>query len=108
MYLPQVREEVRVVASEVRKEFGVFVYPQELAYDLDGEDLRVAQRWGRSAPSEISEVLDMVVYEAEDSNDEGVKIHKKKSPFTLVGLVATERKEVFSLVQAPNETCTRG
>ena len=50
----------------------------------------------------------MVVYEAEDSNDEGVKIHKKKTPFTLVGLVATERKEVFSLVQALDETCTRG
>ena len=43
MHPPQIREEVGVVTPEVRKEFGLFVYPQELAYDLDGEDFGVAE-----------------------------------------------------------------
>jgi hypothetical protein len=44
--------------------------------------------------------------EAEDSDDEGAKIHKKKTSFMLVGLVATERRQVSSFVQALKETCT--
>jgi hypothetical protein len=39
----------------------LFVHPQKLAYDLDGDDLGVAQRWGGSATSETTEILDAVV-----------------------------------------------
>jgi hypothetical protein len=78
--MQEVREEVGVVAPEVGKELRIFVHPQKLAYDLDGEDLRVAQRWGGSATSETSEILDAVVYKAEDADDEGVKIHWKRPP----------------------------
>ena len=35
MHTSEVREEVGVVAPEVRKEFGVFVEPEELTDDLD-------------------------------------------------------------------------
>jgi hypothetical protein len=82
MHASEVREEVSVVSPEVGKEFCVLVYPQKLAYDLDGEHFGVAQRWGRSATSETSEVLEAVVDEAEDRDDEGAKIHNKKTSVT--------------------------
>jgi hypothetical protein len=58
----------------------LFVHPQKLAYDLDGDDLGVAERWSGSATSETSEILDAVVDEAEDADNEGVKIHWKRPP----------------------------
>jgi hypothetical protein len=100
---------VGVVATEVRKELRIFIESQELSDDLDGEDFRVAECWGGSTCSETPEVLDPVVDEAEDGYDEGAKIHESGDLLLAsVGLVATERREVFSLVQALNETCTRG
>jgi hypothetical protein len=40
----------------------------------------------------MSEVLDAVVYEAEDGNDEGAKIHKKKtSALRLSGAIELTR-----------------
>jgi hypothetical protein len=80
---------------------------EEFSDDLDGEDLRVGERGCGSTASE-TQPLEPVVHEAKDGHDEGAKIHKKKASFTPVGLVATERREVFSLVQALKETCTRG
>ena len=68
-----------VVAPEVRKEFRIFIESQELADDLDGEHFRVAERWGGSACSETPEISDAVVDKAEDGDDEGAKIHKKKT-----------------------------
>jgi hypothetical protein len=79
MYLPEVREEVGVVAPEVHKEFGVFVEPEELTYELDSQYFRVAERGSGSALSEAAEVLESLIYEAEDRDDEGAKIHKKTS-----------------------------
>jgi hypothetical protein len=80
MHLPEVREEVGVVAPEVRKEFGVFVEPEELTDDLDSQYFRVAERGSGSALSEAAEVLESVIYEAEDrDDDEGAKNHKKTS-----------------------------
>ncbi len=80
MHSPEVQEEVvGVVAPEVLKEFRVFVKPQKLADNLDGEYFRVAERGGGSAPSQAPEFLESVVYEAEDGNDEGAKIHEKTS-----------------------------
>ena len=62
MHMHQVREVVGVVAPEVGKELRIFVYPQELTDNLDGNDFRVAERRGRSALSEAPEVSDAVVY----------------------------------------------
>src|SRR5829696_3321286 len=79
MHTSEVREEVGVVALEVRKEFGVFVEPEELTDDLDSQYFRVAEGGSGSALSEAPEVFKLVIYEAEDRNDEGAKIHKKTS-----------------------------
>jgi hypothetical protein len=87
MHTSEVREEVGVVASEVPKELFVFIYAQKLADDLYGKHLRVAQRGGGSTCSEAPEVLDVVVYEAEDSNDEGAKIHNRRPPLRLSGAI---------------------
>jgi hypothetical protein len=74
---------VSIVAPEVvGKELRIFVYPQELTDDLDGgEHFRIPECcWGGPAPSEAPEVSDTVVFEAEDGDDdEGVKLHKKKT-----------------------------
>ncbi len=80
MHPAEVREEVGVVAPEVRKELRILVEPQELADHLDGEDLRVEERRGGSACSEAPEARDPIVYEAEDGDDEGAKIHGKRPP----------------------------
>jgi hypothetical protein len=109
MHLPEVREEVGVVAPKVHKELRVFIESQELAYDLDGKDFGVAQRWGGSTGSETPEVLEAVVYEAEDGYDEGVKIHESEDLLLAsVGLGTTERREVSPFIQPFGETCTRG
>jgi hypothetical protein len=109
MHPPQIREKVGVVAPEVRKEFRVFAYPQELAYDLDGKDFRVAERRSGSACSEAPEVLELVVYEAEDGHDKGAKIHESEDLLLAsVGLGTTERREVSLIIQPFGETCTRG
>ena len=76
MHESEVWEEVSVVAPEVGKELRIFVEPQELTDDLDGEDLRVKERRGGSALSQAPKVSDAVVDEAEDGYDEGVKIHE--------------------------------
>jgi hypothetical protein len=88
MHTSEVREEVGVVATEVRKELRIFIESQELSDDLDGEDFRVAERWCGSTCSETAEVLDPVVDEAEDGDDEGAKIHERRPPI---------RRSVWSL-----------
>jgi hypothetical protein len=71
---------VGVVAAEVGKELRVFVYPQELTDNLDGEHFGVAERGSWSACPETPEFSDTVVDEAEDGNDEGAKIHERRPP----------------------------
>jgi hypothetical protein len=107
MHPQQVREVVvGVVAPEVGKELRIFVYPQELTDNLDGEDFRVAERRGRSALSEASKLSDAVVYEAEDRDDEGVKIHEGGDLLLAsVGLGATEPREVSLSIQPFGKTC---
>jgi hypothetical protein len=101
---------VGVVAPEVGKELRIFIESQKLANDLDGEHFRVRERGGGSAPSEAPEVLESVIYEAEDGYDEGAKIHKKKTSATSLWcyLVNTERREVFSLAQVLKEKPAHG
>src|SRR5215210_733830 len=68
-----------VMTPEVPKDPLVGVYPQELAYDLDGEDFCV-RKFGQGATRSEGSVFDAVVDEAEDRDDEGVKIHRKRPP----------------------------
>ena len=63
--------------------------PRKLADELYGKHLRVAQRGGGSTCSEAPEVLDVVVYEAEDGNDEGAKIHNRRPPLRLPGAIGS-------------------
>ncbi len=73
-----------------------------------GEDLGAGELGGRSTLANAAS-FEPVVDEAEDADDEGAKIHESGDLlFASVGLVATERREVFSLVQALKETCIWG
>ena len=80
MHLPEVREEVGVVAPEVRKEFGVFIEPEELTDDLDSQYFRVTERGSESALSEAPEVLESVIYEAEDRDDDEGALRSIRRP----------------------------
>jgi hypothetical protein len=109
MHPSEVREEVSVVAPEVLEEPFVFVYPQELADYLDGEDFRVEEHRSGSTCPEAPEVLEPVIDEAEDGYDEGAKIHESEDLLLAsVGLGTTERREVSLFIQPFEETCTRG
>jgi hypothetical protein len=88
MHPQQVREEVGVVAPEVRQELRVFIESQELADDLDGEYFRVGERWGGSAASDAP-LFETVVDKAESGDDEGAKIHKRRPPATSFGAIGT-------------------
>jgi hypothetical protein len=106
----EVREEVGVVMPEVGEKLCIFVHPQELTDDLDGEDFGVVERGGGTACSEASEVGYAVVYKAKDGDDdEGVKIQESVDLLVAwVGLGATERREVLLSIQPFRKTCTRG
>src|SRR5215210_1619635 len=92
-----------IVPAEVAVKRFVGVESQELPDNLYSEDFGVGEFGSRTALADAPP-FEPVVDKAEDGNDEGVKIQEKTS-FTLVDLVATERKEVFSFIQVPNETC---
>jgi hypothetical protein len=93
---------------EVAKDSLVGVHTEELSDDLNGEDLGVGELGSWAALSNTA-TLEPVVDEAQDGNDEGAKIHEREDLlYASVGLVATERREVFSLAQVLKETCTRG
>ena len=68
---------------------------------------RVGELRGRTALAN-AKILEPVVYEAEDGNDEGAKIHKKTSVPIRRYWADTERKGVFSVAQVLKETRTRG
>ena len=85
MHTSEVREEVGIVPTEIRKEFFVFVESKELTDDLDGDDLRVKERRGGSALSQAPGVLDAVVYEAEDGYDEGALRSTRAETSFLLG-----------------------
>ncbi len=110
MHPHEVREVVGVVTPEVGEELCIFVESQKLTDDLDGEDFRVAERWGGSACSEASEVGYAVVYKAKDGDDdEGVKIQESADLLVAwVGLGTTEPREVSLSIQPFRKICRRG
>jgi hypothetical protein len=87
MHRPEGREPFAVVPSEEEVDALVGVYSKELAYDLYGEDLSVGKLRSWTALADALS-FEPVVYEAEDANDEGAKIHKKKTSvmFGAIGL----------------------
>jgi hypothetical protein len=111
IYVREVREEeVGVVSAEVGKELRIFVYPQELTDNLDGEHIGVAERGSWSACPETPEFSD--TRSSMRQKTATMKVLRSTREEDLLSFDwfgrYTERREVFSLVQALNETCTRG
>ena len=79
MHFAEGGEPFPIMSPELTKDCLLSVEPQELPYHLDGEDFRV-RKFGQGATRSESSIFDSVVYEAEDGDDEGVKIHGKRPP----------------------------
>jgi hypothetical protein len=79
MHFGEGGEPLSVMTPEVTKDRLVGVETEELADDLDGEHFCVRELGQRTSCSEVS-AFDSVIDEAEDANDEGVKIHGKRPP----------------------------
>jgi hypothetical protein len=80
MYLAEGGEPFLIVTTKEEVDALVGVKPQELADDLYGEHFGVGELGCGSAASDAP-LLELVVDKAEDSYDEGAKIHKKKTSF---------------------------
>ena len=71
-----------VVSLEEKIDVLVGVYAKELPNDLDGQYLRVRELWSRPALTVAPLApFELVVYEAEDRDNEGAKIHEQKTSF---------------------------
>ncbi len=111
MHVQEVREEVGVVAPEVRKELRVFVEPQELADDdLHSEHFGVAERGGGSARSRRRPRSSRRSSMRQKTATMKVLRSIREDLRYVSGAiwVNTERREVFSLAQVLKETCTWG
>jgi hypothetical protein len=86
------------------------VKTEELTYDLDGEDLRVAESFGagprlRRGPRYLS------WSSTKQKTEKTMKVLRSTARDLLlasVGLGTTERREVSIVIQPFGETCTRG
>jgi hypothetical protein len=72
-------EPLAVVPSEVAVDGLVGVEAEELAYDLDGEDLGVGKLRDGAALADTPS-FEPIVYQAEDGDNEGAKIHERRPP----------------------------
>jgi hypothetical protein len=79
MDLVQGGEPLTVVTPEVTEDRLVGVQAKKLTNDFDGENFGVRKFRQRTTRSETS-VLGSVVYETEDGDDEGAKIHERRPP----------------------------
>ena len=70
----QSREPLAVVTSKVGVKVLLGVYPQELAHHLDGQNFGVAKLGRRTTLARRFLSLDPIVGQAENGDDEGVKI----------------------------------
>jgi hypothetical protein len=80
MDLTECREPLCVVPSEVAVECFVGVEPQKLSDDLDGENLGVGKHRGGATLTDTPS-FELIVHQTEDSDDEGAKIHERKTSF---------------------------
>jgi hypothetical protein len=96
------------VTPEVGEEVLLGVESQELAYDLDGQDLRVGELRLRTALAQLGFSFEPVVDEAENGDDEDAKIHERRPPsLRLVWSLPSVRRS-RSLFNPSRKTCTRG
>jgi hypothetical protein len=80
MYLAKGGKPSMVMSAEEEVYVLIGVDGQELSHDLKGEDLSVRKLRSGTAPSDAAP-LELVIDEAEDSDDEGAKIHQRP-PYT--------------------------
>jgi hypothetical protein len=73
VHLPQGWEPLPVVTPKVDEKILLGVEPQELAYDLDGEDFGVGKLRAGTALAQLGLSFEPVLNEAQDGNDESVK-----------------------------------
>jgi hypothetical protein len=91
-------EPFTIMVPEVAVEALVGIDAQKLAYDLDAQNLGVGKLRGRSALAQPSLLFEPVVYQAEDGNDEGVKIQEKISTTSgAIGSTPRVRRSSLSL-----------
>ena len=88
MYLAEGGEPLRVVPPEEEVDALVGVYPQKLSDDLHGKHFGVRELRRRAALADTV-ALDSVIHEAEDRDDESVKIHKKKKTSVTFGAIGS-------------------
>jgi hypothetical protein len=79
------------VTPEVSVDALVCVQSQELSYYLGSKDLRIGELESGSASSAASDVLESVAYEAEDGDDEGVKIDESRDLLLAFGRFGRHR-----------------
>jgi hypothetical protein len=79
VHLAESRKPFSVVTTEEEVDALVGVDTEELAYDLDSEDLGIGEFRDGSALADTTP-FEPVVHETEDGNDEGAKIHRKRPP----------------------------
>jgi hypothetical protein len=79
VHLAESRKPFSVVTTEEEVDALVGVDTEELAYDLDSEDLGIGEFRGGTALADTTP-FEPVVHETEDGNDEGAKIHRKRPP----------------------------
>jgi hypothetical protein len=74
---PEGREEVRVVAAEVREHLRVTTQAERLADHLDAEHFRVGEGRGRASAAQPSgrDLRQRVVNQAEDGYNQRVQVH---------------------------------
>ena len=76
VHLAESGEPLRVVPAEEEVDVLVGVYAEELADNLYGEYLCIGELGGGAALADTP-FFEPVVHQAEDCDDEGVKIHRK-------------------------------
>jgi hypothetical protein len=82
MDLAEGREPFAVVPSEEEVDSLVGVDAEELSDHFDSEDPGVGELWSGTALADTP-TFELVVYEAEDADDKGAKIHKNKTSVTF-------------------------
>lgn len=95
MHLDEGWEPLALMLPEVANGL-VGIYAEELSDDLDGEDFGVGKLGQETTRAEGS-FFDSVIDEAEDADDEGAKIRRKRPPSLRLG--TAECREVLFIVQ---------
>jgi hypothetical protein len=80
MYLTESGEPFTVVPSEEEVDALVGIDAEELAHDLYGKNFRVGELGCGSTASEAPS-FEPIIHQTKDRDDEGAKIHERKTSF---------------------------